>query len=395
MKMLEDKIDMISKLSKKIALFIWYRIIAAFFRMLPIKKNKIVFDSFLGKGYSDNPKFLAEEFLERGEFELVWIVTNKNQENFPERMEVVKHNSLAEIYHLATAKVWIDNCRKHYQLEKRKEQFYVQTWHGNIAGKKVEADVLETLSEEYIKCAQKDSEMADVFLSGSKWASQNYRDAFWYKGKILEYGLPRADIFYQSPEKYIKRVYEYYNLNSDEKLAIYAPTFRTDDNFECYSLNYKRLLKYLETEWGGKWKILVRLHPHIQNLQNMISYDECILNGSEYKDISELIIASELLITDYSGCMFDAMETGKKVLLFATDIQDYMLDRGTYFSFDELPFLLAENNDELCKNIQLFDEIIYKKKVVEFMKKCGFCNCDNSTKRIVDYIVEQINKQEN
>lgn len=371
-------------------LFIWYRIVGALFRVLSIKKNKIVFSNFFGKGYGDNPKCLAEEFLKKGSFELIWLVKGDSVGDFPEGIKPIKRWTLSELYHLSTAKIWIDNSRKHYGMVKRKEQYYVQTWHANIGLKKAEADTIDKLSKDYVKSAKKDSKMIDLFLSGSKWCTDIIHKVFWYDGEVLEHGIPRSDIFYKQPDEYIKKVYEYYNLDSHIKLILYAPTFRNNGNLKCYSMDFKKLLQDAKDKWGGEWKVLVRLHPNIQEMQNVISYNENILNGSKYMDINELIIASDILITDYSSCMFDAMEAGKKVILYATDVESYMDDRGTHFTFKELPFCLAQNNEELGSIIHKFDEKLFVKKVDEFMNQCGFCNCANSSEKIVNYILEKI-----
>lgn len=379
---------------KRFILYVWYVIFGAIFRLLPIQKNKIVCSNFRGKGYGDNPKCIAEIFNEKGTFQLIWIVKKKEKDKFFDKVKMIKKYSLSELYHLSTAGIWIDNCRKDFWIRKRKDQYYVQTWHANIMGKRVEADAEDKLEKSYVKNAKHDSQMADLFLSGSAWLSERYREAFWYDGEILEYGLPRSDIFYQKEaDVYKKKVYEYYHLDFGVKLALYAPTFRADGNMDCYGMDYQQLLTDLQEKWNGKWKILVRLHPNIQKRQNAVKYSEDVLNGSEYGDMNELIVASELLITDYSSCMFDAMEAGKKVLLYATDIEAYMADRGTYFAFEELPFLLAEDKADLHNNIKKFEEEIYKKKSAEFIRRCGICNCSNSTEKIADYIIKQIEER--
>lgn len=384
---------MMKKQLKNEILFFWYRIIGGFFRLFPIQRKKIVFSNFLGKGYGDNLKCIAEVLREEGSFRIVWLVKGNKNNSFPNEIKVVKRYSLLELYHLSTSEIWIDNCRKHYGVKKRKGQYYVQTWHANIMGKRVEADAEDKLEKSYVKNAKHDSQMADLFLSGSAWLSERYREAFWYDGEILEYGLPRSDIFYKEADVYKKKVYEYYHLDSGVKLALYAPTFRADGNMDCYDMDYQQLLTDLQEKWDGKWKILVRLHPNIQKKQNAVQYSEDILNGSEYGDMNELIVASDLLITDYSSCMFDAMEAGKKVLLYATDIEAYMADRGTYFAFEELPFLLAEDKAALHNNIKRFEEEIYKKKSEEFIRRCGICNCSNSAEKITEYIIKQIEER--
>lgn len=361
--------------------------------IFPIQK-KMVFTAYAGRSYAGNPKTIYKEIVKKcgSTYKYIWIMADKGI--VIENADVVKKRTLLSLYHIATAKVWVDNSRKSWAFVKRKDQYYVQTWHANIMGKRVEADAEDKLEKSYVKNAKHDSQMADLFLSGSAWLSERYREAFWYDGEILEYGLPRSDIFYKKEaDVYKKKVYEYYHLDSGVKLALYAPTFRADGNMDCYGMDYQQLLTDLQEKWNGKWKILVRLHPNIQKRQNAVKYSEDVLNGSEYGDMNELIVASELLITDYSSCMFDAMEAGKKVLLYATDIEAYMADRGTYFAFEELPFLLAEDKADLHNNIKKFEEEIYKKKSAEFIRRCGICNCSNSTEKIADYIIKQIEER--
>lgn len=356
--------------------------------VLPIQK-KVVFSSYEGSFFNDSPQVLFETMKDKmGEYDFVWLM--KDESKIIPGAKTVKARSFKALYHLATSKIWIDNCRKSAWLKKRKGQYYVQTWHGGFALKRIEADVADKLSAGYVECAKNDSKLADVFLSGSKWASQNYRTSFWYDGEILEYGLPRADMFYKESKPYVDNVYEFYNLDKETRLALYAPTFRVDENMKCYSIDFEQLVKQLEETWGGKWKILIRLHPNIVKKQNFINYNEQILNGSMFNDINELIIASELLITDYSSCMFDAMEAHKKVMLYASDIADYMKDRGTYFSFEELPFLLAENNEELLGNVKQFNIQKYEEKTKTFMNEHGFLNCADSSEKIVTYILKHI-----
>ena len=118
-----------SKLAFYIRIFLYY-----FFGIFPIKKNKIFIQNFNGKGYGDNPKYIVEEILRRDlDFVLVWAVMPKLSKNFPKGIKTVRYKSIRAIYEEATAKIWIDNCRKQLYVRKRKEQYYIQTWHGMIS----------------------------------------------------------------------------------------------------------------------------------------------------------------------------------------------------------------------------------------------------------------------
>lgn len=154
------------------------KILFCIFKVFPINDRKIVISSFGGKGYGDNGKYIAKELL-RSEtnYDIVWLIDNLDY-HFPNGIRKVKRLSLKGIYELSTAKIWIDNRRKPAYVLKRRKQYYIQTWHGNTALKKVEKDATNVLPPQYVKAAQKDSKMIDVLLSGSAWETRKYREMF-------------------------------------------------------------------------------------------------------------------------------------------------------------------------------------------------------------------------
>ena len=168
------------------------------------------------------------------------------------------------IYHLATAKLWIDNSRKREWIIKRKGQYYVQTWHGNVCIKTIEKDAEDYLDKPYIRCAKHDSQMADLMISGSKFRTKNYRSAFYYKGEILEYGLPVSECFYKDFSIVKDKVRKFFKIDEEVKIALYVPTFREKDCLDSYDMDYERVLKALCQRWAGSWKLVIRLHPNIQ-----------------------------------------------------------------------------------------------------------------------------------
>lgn len=367
---------------------VFFSTIMRSFWVFPIQK-KVVFSSFWGRSYNDNPKFIFEAMKKlHPDYKYIWLMHDKKYKISDAK--VVKFRSISALYHLATARIWVDNGRKQVWMVKRKKQYYVQTWHGDVCVKKIEKDAEEKLPVSYIENAKHDSKLADLFLSGAKWRTENYRSAFWYDGEILEMGCPKSDIFYSNVEKTKKKIYSYFGLNGQQKILLYAPTFRDDKDLTCYDLDYEKILKCLQDKWDGEWKILVRLHPNIQKLQDKIKYSENILNASRYPDVNELIVATEVLVTDYSGCMFDGLEANKKVFLYASDISKYAQDRGFYFNIQKLPFPLATTTEELEKIIEKFDVSGYYKQVNIFRDELGFMNGKNHSLKIAEYIFDKI-----
>ena len=119
-------------------------------RLLPIKRNKIVVSSYYGRGYGDNPKYIIDRLIARNvNLKIVWLVKNdKELDSLPPNIVPCKINSFSSIFHLSTARVWIDNCRKNARV-KRRNQTYIQTWHG-FAFKRIEKDAENSLSSQYV-----------------------------------------------------------------------------------------------------------------------------------------------------------------------------------------------------------------------------------------------------
>ncbi len=364
-------------------------IICSFF---PVKNNKIVFQSYYGRGYGDNPKYIAEALIKSKEkLELVWVVNGKEKPDFPPCIRTVTFRSFRYIYEMSTAKVWVDNSRKEYCM-KKKNQYYMQTWHGGLGMKKVENMVPEKLSSEYLRMATRDASQCDVMLSSCDTLTKDYRNYFWYpQGEIIQKGLPRNDRLLSFTQDDVTRIKNSLDIKEDVKLLLYAPTFRENHDLSVYDIDYKKCKEALEEKFGGQWKILLRLHPNVFKLSDNIEYDpEVLINASYYPDMQELYMISDMLITDYSSVIFDFLLIEKPSLLYASDVSKYRLERDYYFDFSELPFALCENNDQLIKEILSFDEAKYKKAIKDFKAFHGFCDSGCASDYAAQWILDKI-----
>ena len=342
------------------------------FRWVPINKNKIVIDNFFGKGYGGNPKYIVEKMLvENPNVDVIWVINNTVDKTlFPPQVKLVKFNSIRAIFEFSTAHIWIDNVKNNYKGKKRKGQFYIQTWHGGIGFKKVEKESIETLSKEYIKESKYDSKQIDLMISNSRWVSKNYRDNFWYNGKILETGLPRNDIFFMNSNNIKNKVKKFFRINGD--IVLYAPTFRNylsiDSQVELFKINGEKIVEELYKKFGKKYTLIVRAHPNIAKDFNL-KENQFLKNGSDYPDMQELLVASDVLITDFSSSVFDFMLKSSRIFLFAKDYRDY-IENEREMKINpqkDLPFSFATSEKKLLNDIQ---ESIneYNKKIDEIFK---------------------------
>ena len=183
-----------------------------------------------------------------------------------------------------------------------------------------------------------------------------------------------------------------FRSDAESKIVLYAPTFRSihDLSIKPYSIDWSRvkgaLCKALGTE---RVSIIVRLHPNLMgrvDTSPLIAFED-VYDGTKYHDMQELLSASDMLITDYSSSMFDFSMMGKPCLLYAIDVAQY--DRGYYFDIHNLPYPLAESEDELLEILERFDHATYSAKLKAFMEeKVGVLERGTASADIVRWMRE-------
>lgn len=367
-------------------------------RIFPIKKNKIVISSYFGKGFGDNGKYIALELLKHpGEYDIVWLCKNMN-ESFPAGIRKVKYRSFQSIYEQVTAKVWIDNARKPSYVCKRKEQYYIMTWHGGIGPKKIEKEVEDILGKEYVSSAKHDSRMADLFLAESDFTYNKYRKFFWYSGEILKCGSPRQDVFFHDNKVIKQKVLSSIGINNyNKKIFLYAPTFRdnmSENDLYIYKRQWKRILSVVSQKFGGEWIGFIRLHPNIAKLdKNRIFEEDYVYDVTNYPDMQELLVASDIVLTDYSSCVYDFGLTGKPGFMIAEDIELYKKQRDLCLDLNVIPFPIASSDEELVHIIENFDYDVYSKKIHDFYYNyCGLYSGGHASEIVCDRIDQIINE---
>ena len=374
----------------------WNSIIRKFLYHLPFNRNKIVFLNFAGKGFGDNGKFIAEEIMRRKlRCKLVWLVDGNAY--VPDGIKNVEREGLSGYYALSTAGIIVNNCKVNFPagFRKKKKQFYLQTWHGDFALKYIEKEVEDSLRPSYVAKSKADSAMTDAVVSGSQSFSRILRESFWYPEhcSILEYGVPRNDIYFRG-NSYRDELKRSYGFSLEDRILLYAPTFRDHGETDCYNLDFERLRMTLTRTTGEEWKVVVRLHPNISEQGNMFCYGEKIINGSTFPDQQELSMISDCLITDYSSMMGDFFLMRKPVFLYVPDLERYAsrsAGRGLRDLFYQLPLSRCNTQRELEEQITLFDRESYERRVDSFMKEYYRPFDDgHASERIVDYLKQTV-----
>lgn len=373
----------------------WEDVARKFLYLLPIKWNRVVFLNYAGKGYGDNAKSIAEEILRRHlRFELVWLVDGNAY--VPGSIRRVERNGLSGFYALSSAGIIVNNCKVNFPacFKKKKKQFYLQTWHGDFALKYIEKEVEDSLRPSYVAKSKEDSAMTDAVLSGSQSFSKILRDSFWLPENcsILEFGVPRNDIYFRG-KTYQDELKKSYGFSSDDRILLYAPTFRDHGETDCYNLDFEGLRKTFIRVTGEEWKVVIRLHPNISDRYGMFCFGESLIDGSAFPDSQELCMVSDCLITDYSSIVGDFLLMSKPVFLYVPDLDRYSArdtGRGLRDLFYKLPMYFCRTQDELETQIVGFDRESYNLEAEAFLHEYYQSFDDgHASERVVDYLLQR------
>lgn len=360
----------------------------------PIDPYKIVFTNFDGNGYGCNPKYIAEELLKQNyPGKLVWLVDGRNRPleiGFPEGLQLVDFGSSKALAEVFSAKVFITNARAIPLLIRglcrKQEQVRIQTWHGSFGIKRVDRDMNHLLLDsDWVRLAKIDSADTNYMISHSRFENGVYRNAMWYNGEILEFGHPRNDIFFGDNHAARAKVNYYLGLNDAIRVALYIPTFR-DDNSNYFSKpDHTVLTRGLSERFGGDWAVVTRRHPKMVDT-GMRFRTGGWRDATLYDDVQELLARADVVVTDYSSCIFDFMLSRKPGFIYAPDLEHYEKNRGFYYSFTTTPFPLARSNEELLSNILNFSPETYQKRIDEFLWDKGSFESGKASARVVSFI---------
>ena len=361
-----------------------------------VKPRRVVCWAYNFKQYGCNPRYLTEYLLENHpDFEICWVFRRGvDTSQVDPRIRIVRLRSWEYLKMMATAEFLVTNSRTDpYRIywSKRPGQKYLMLWHGGIALKKIERDAEDKLGYSYVRKAKIDSRMADLMISGCRMHTELIHNAFWYDGEVLEQGIPRNDIFFNKAlhAEFRQRVEQTFNIAPNSRIVLYAPTFRRNMSIEPYRIDWSRILGALRRHYAtDNVTVIVRMHPNLigkVSTSSLVAF-EGVVDGTRYHDMQELLTTADMLITDYSSSMFDFTMQGRPCILYATDVAEY--DRGYYFNFRELPYPLAENEDELEALIDNFDHEGYTSRLEEFFTyRVGLNESGHAAQALAEWMV--------
>lgn len=364
------------------------------FSKLPLKKDYVVFETFMGKNYSDSPKYIYEYLAKHNQknFKFVWVLNNGTKP--PYGAKVIKRMSLRYLYYMAVSKYFVFNVRQPQWFTKREGQIFLETWHGTPLKRLVfDQEEVTSASPTYKIEFYRQREDWDYLIAANPFSTKTFRSCFKFEKEMLEVGYPRNDLMYHPDKEMIALgLKKKMGIPLDKKTILYAPTWRDDEYYKPgqYKFTLQLNLKKMKEALGDEYVVLLRTHHYIADNLDVSGVEDFAINLSKYDDITEIYLVSDICITDYSSVFFDYANLKRPILFYTYDIEKYRDDlRGFYIDMNtEVPGPLLYSTEEVVDAIQHIESVNekYKETYEQFYER--FCGVDdgNASKRTVERV---------
>jgi len=371
-----------------------YGLIFSLLKWVPLKK-KVVLYMVHNSNFKDNLKSIYEEMKQRdSSFQFV-IVSKKELFYSNSRSRIIRllkkfkgtlYFYVALNYHFASAQYIClnDNFLPLAYMNLKRNTKLIQLWHGVGAFKKFG---LSTENDPLVrKLVSKGNQQVDYLFVSSANNIPCYAEAMGMNNEhIYATGIPVTDYYFEEQihQEGIKRVQQRYPKIKGKKTILYMPTFRKTEE-ENNAILGRFDSKRLAEELGEDYQVLVRMHPQIQPQSRIIS-EQCI-DVTDYDDVKELYLVSDILITDYSSAVVEYALLNKSMIFYAYDLEQY--DRGFYDDYEEMvPGAIAKNMEELITAIHTSGNYVNVEKREKFLARHYDYLDGQSTKRVADVIL--------
>ena len=355
--------------------------------VMPIVDNLVLFESFQGRNVGDNPLDIYLELRKRRpELDIVWAVAGDIEP--PKGSRGVQWGSSEWMQVLASAKYLINNANYPWFFRKAPGQVYLQTWHGTPL-KKLGRDVPGvSLTVGYQATMEREAKSWDYLIAPNQFFVDVFPKSFNFDGTTILTGYPRNDRLSKVTPEIRQSIREKFGVtDASEKLVMYAPTWR----------DYKRTA-------GGNWDSVNYLDPNIKlpsgfrllfrgHHNTLDAHSSTVagnaIDATKYPDVTDLYIAADVLVTDFSSVMFDYTVTGKPILFLAPDLDRYRAERGLYLDYEaEVPGPILKTDEDLVDALAKLDNInqAYAQKYLGWQKRFDSLEDGHSAERVVSIV---------
>ena len=369
------------------------------YQKLSVNPKDILFVSKHGEDIAGNIFALMQELSHEPykEFRVLLGMEEKLMEQYKELLDnygmrhvhMIEVRSKEYIRALASAKYLVTDTSFPPYFIKKKEQVYLNTWHGTP----LKAMGRIVPDREYaLGNVQRNFLIADYLLYQNDFSRDVFLEDYMikniYPGTVLVSGYPRNSAFFH------KNRYRQIRLEmkiDDKQVIVYMPTWRgllhkkeTGKQLEMLSAYFADI----DSKLTDNQIFYVKLHPYVKNEMDYSIYKHVKEIPSKYETY-DFLNACDTLVTDYSSIMFDYGVTKRKMILFTYDREEYKNGRGLYIDLDELDLPKADTVDELIAELKA-----EHKGYPEFFEK--FCSYDsiNTPRQVMETMLYGTTKEQ-
>jgi len=350
-------------------------------------QEAVLFEAFEGKIIGDNS---LEIFLElqkrRPELEFFWTV--KKGVQAPAGSTGVRYGTSEWFRAMATCRYLVNNSNFPWYFRKTEGQVYLQTWHGTPL-KRLGRDVeVSQMSKAYLQTMDNEAAAWDYLIAQNEFCQAVFPSAFGYRGKMILTGYPRNDRLSTASAAQRQEIRERIGVsNPTTTLVLYAPTWREFKRTASGNWDTVNFIQP-EVQLPEGFRLLFRGHhnTHAAHSQKVAG---TAIDVTKYEDVTELYLAADILITDYSSVMFDFTVTGKPILFLTPDLERYRAERGFYIDYEaEAPGPIFDKASDLVASLGNIAEIstVFAPKYLAWQKKFNSHDDGHAAARVVENV---------
>lgn len=313
---------------------------AGYARRLAVDPGLVMYESYNGRDFAGNPYALCLHLLGREEYSALRHVIVLPSRAHPKwkafrrdkRVSLVRVDSRRYIRYAQTCGLFINDASYKPYLVKRPGQRYLYTWHSTLL-KKLAGDKGAPWEARNVTRALVG---ADWFISPNRFTTElllsSHGAAPFMDGQIAEFGYPRNDLTINADRGALR---SRLGLNQGQTLVTFAPTWRGEHNAVDNVAEVLAQRAELERLLPKGYRVLVKFHTMVYRFLRGKDLKHC---APRDLDANELLAATDILVTDYSGIFYDYLLTGQPVVFYVPDREDYARAKnGFYLDLDTLP----------------------------------------------------------
>lgn len=366
--------------------------------------GQVLFQCYRGEFATDSQVAIHRELHRRrvdsngAPLDLLWGVSDLSVE-LPEGAQPVIIGSAAWYEAIATSRYLCNNIDFDRFFSRRPYQKFLQTFHGypfksmGISfwrAKDFPDDLID------VECRRRNDAWTSILVP-SEFCADLYRQEYRYEGEILVTGYPRDDALVNADPAERDRVLGRLGVDPAKKVLLYAPTWRDTSATGAWSARFYDALDIdkLAAQLGEDYVILLRGHNYNLRQGDLEHKMATVVDVTRYPEINDLTLAADVAILDYSSLRFDWALTGKPMIFFVPDLDDYLGTRSSLFDWaPTAPGPQVKDLPELLDCLLRLDvvEKEYAAEIARFNAEYNGLHDGAATRRVVEAFFDEADR---